>query len=383
MRDDFSKFYAVTDEKFKSEDFNNNVKKDNQLQTKGIEVGHIFYFGDKYSKPMNCSVDSKDGKKIFVKMGSYGIGVSRLVAAIIEAKFSNEKMKWPREVSPFDVVIIPVINKNDNSNVQKAKILYKSLIEKGIDVLFDDIDENISKKIVNSVSLKEFDKIIEIGPGKGALTKYLFEFSDKLILIEYDTESVDFIKSSYKKHNPNIIKQDFLKYNLKDVLSQTSKNLIIGNFPYNISSQIIFKILENYLLVGNLIGMFQKEVAERIISKPNSKEYGIVSVRTQLLYDVKILFDVSPNVFFPKPRVNSSVISMTRKKDININFDLKLFDRLVKLSFQQRRKKIKNSLKKLDIKENILEDSIFDLSPEQLSVNDFIRLTQKISNETI
>ena len=166
-------------------------------------------------------------------------------------------------------------------------------------------------------------------------------------------------------------------------MSQTSKNLIIGNFPYNISSQIIFKILENYLLVSNLVGMFQKEVAQRIISKPNSKEYGIISVKTQLLYDVKILFDVSPNVFFPKPRVNSSVISMTRKKNININFDLKLFDRLVKLSFQQRRKKIKNSLKKLDIKENILEDSIFGLRPEQLSVNDFIRLTQKISNETI
>jgi len=245
------------------------------------------------------------------------------------------------------------------------------------------IDENISKKIVNAVNLKEFDKIVEIGPGKGALSKYLFDFSDKLILIEYDTESVEFIKSSFKKHNPNIIKKDFLKYNLKDVLTQTSKNLIIGNFPYNISSQIIFKILENYLLVGNLIGMFQKEVAERIISKPNSKEYGIISVKTQLLYDVKILFDVSPNVFFPKPRVNSSVISLTRKKNININFDLKLFDRLVKLSFQQRRKKIKNSLKKLDIKENILEDSIFGLRPEQLSVNDFIRLTQKISNETI
>ena len=166
-------------------------------------------------------------------------------------------------------------------------------------------------------------------------------------------------------------------------MSKTRKNLIIGNFPYNISSQIIFKILENYLLVSNLVGMFQKEVAERIISKPNSKEYGIISVRTQLLYDVKILFDVSPNVFFPKPRVNSSVISMTRKKNININFDLKLFDKLVKLSFQQRRKKIKNSLKKLDIKENILEDTIFGLRPEQLSVNDFIRLTQKISNETI
>ena len=245
------------------------------------------------------------------------------------------------------------------------------------------IDENISKKIVYAFNLREFDKIVEIGPGKGALSKYLFDFSDKLILVEYDTESVEFIKSSFKKHNPNIVKKDFLKYNLKDVLTQTSKNLIIGNFPYNISSQIIFKILENYSLVDNLIGMFQREVAKRIISKPNSKEYGIISVKTQLLYDVKILFDVSPNVFFPKPRVNSSVISLTRKENININFDLKLFDKLVKLSFQQRRKKIKNSLKKLDIKENILEDSIFGLRPEQLSVNDFIKLTQKISNETI
>ncbi|MDA0330981.1 MAG: 16S rRNA (adenine(1518)-N(6)/adenine(1519)-N(6))-dimethyltransferase RsmA [Bacteroidetes bacterium] len=244
-------------------------------------------------------------------------------------------------------------------------------------------DENISKKIVTALSINEFDKIVEIGPGKGALTKYLFEFSDKLILIEYDVEYVKFIKSSYKKYNPNIIKQDFLKFNLRDVLSLNNKNLIIGNFPYNISSQIIFKVLDNYLLVDDLIGMFQKEVAERIISKPNSKEYGIISVKTQLLYNVKILFDVSPNVFFPKPKVNSSVISMSRKKNININFDIKLFDRLVKLSFQQRRKKIKNSLKKLDLKESILEDSIFDLRPEQLSVNEFIRLTQKISNEAI
>ena len=105
MRNDFSKFYAVTDDKFKVEDFDKNVKKNDQVETKGIEVGHIFYFGDKYSKPMNCAVDTKDGKKTFVKMGSYGIGVSRLVAAIIEAKYLNDKMKWPKSVSPFDVVI--------------------------------------------------------------------------------------------------------------------------------------------------------------------------------------------------------------------------------------------------------------------------------------
>tara|TARA_A100001011_G_scaffold18357_1_gene18896 strand:- start:18991 stop:20304 length:1314 start_codon:yes stop_codon:yes gene_type:complete len=146
MRNDFSKFYAVTDDKFKSEEFNKNVKKSDQIETKGIEVGHIFYFGDKYSKPMKCAVDAKDGKKTFVKMGSYGIGVSRLVAAIIEAKYLNNKMKWPKAVSPYDVVIIPSINKNDNSNLEKAYTIYQKLKEKDIDVLLDDVEENISNK---------------------------------------------------------------------------------------------------------------------------------------------------------------------------------------------------------------------------------------------
>ena len=116
------------------------------MQTKGIEVGHIFYFGDKYSKSMNCSVDSRDGKKTFVKMGSYGIGVSRLVAAIIEAKYVNEKMKWPISISPFDSVIIPAVNKNDQSNMTKALKIYKELKKKGIDVLLDDADDNMANK---------------------------------------------------------------------------------------------------------------------------------------------------------------------------------------------------------------------------------------------
>jgi len=146
MREEFSNFYAVTDDKFKKEEFDKNVKKSDQLQTKGIEVGHIFYFGDKYSKPMNCSVDSKEGKKTFVKMGSYGIGVSRLVAAIIEAKYNDDKMKWPKSVSPFDVVIIPSFNKNDDTNLKKAMSLYHELKKNGVDVLVDDIDENISNK---------------------------------------------------------------------------------------------------------------------------------------------------------------------------------------------------------------------------------------------
>ena len=186
MRDNFSKFYAVTDDKFKLEDFDKNVKKGDQLQTKGIEVGHIFYFGDKYSKPMKCSVDSKDGKKTFVKMGSYGIGVSRLVGAIIEAKYLNEKMKWPKSVSPFEVVIIPAINKNDNLNLDKAKIVYKELKAKGIDVLLDDVDENISNKFKKHDLLGIPFQII-IGSKS---TKDQFEFKE----IDKDSQMLDLSK---------------------------------------------------------------------------------------------------------------------------------------------------------------------------------------------
>ena len=146
MRRDFSSFYSVTDEKFSEEEFNKKVKKENQISTKGIEVGHIFYFGDKYSKPLNCLVDHKEGKKVPVKMGSYGIGVSRLVGAIIEAKYNNETMKWPKSISPFDVVIIPSINKNNQECLIKAHKIYKDLKKYNIDALLDDVDENMSTK---------------------------------------------------------------------------------------------------------------------------------------------------------------------------------------------------------------------------------------------
>ena len=146
MRNDFTSYYAATDDKFKEEDFNKNVKKENQIKTKGIEVGHIFYFGDKYSKPLNCVVDHQEGKKISVKMGSYGIGVSRLVGAIIESKYNDNIMKWPKSVSPFDVVIIPNINKNNKDSLNKALLAYKELKKNNIDVLLDDVDENMSSK---------------------------------------------------------------------------------------------------------------------------------------------------------------------------------------------------------------------------------------------
>ena len=146
MRSDFSKVYAATDEKYNKNEFDLKVKKSDQVITKGIEVGHIFYFGDKYSKPMNCLIDTQEGKKHNVKMGSYGIGVSRLVAAIIEAKFENNVMKWPKAISPFDVVIIPNITKNNKENLEKGLNIYNKLKEQNIDVLLDDVDENMSSK---------------------------------------------------------------------------------------------------------------------------------------------------------------------------------------------------------------------------------------------
>ncbi len=153
LRSKYDKYYAVTDDKFKKEDFEKNVKKENQLITKGIEVGHIFYFGDKYSKPLKCSVDLQDGKKVDVKMGSYGIGVSRLVAAIIEAKFNDNIMKWPKAVTPFEVAILPSLQKNDKSNFLKAEKIYNFLAKHKIDVILDDTDEHLSAKF------KKFDLI--------------------------------------------------------------------------------------------------------------------------------------------------------------------------------------------------------------------------------
>ena len=149
LRKKYEKFYAVTDEKFDKNDFEKKVPENNRLTTKGIEVGHIFYFGNKYSKPLNASVDLPGGKKDFVKMGSYGVGVSRLVGAIIEAKYNekDEVMKWPLSVAPYEVAVIPLINKNETSNLEKAKNIYNVLKSKNIDVILDDTDENFSSKM--------------------------------------------------------------------------------------------------------------------------------------------------------------------------------------------------------------------------------------------
>jgi prolyl-tRNA synthetase len=194
LRKKYDKFYAVTDDKFKKETFEKMVKKENQLITKGIEVGHIFYFGDKYSKPLKCSVDLQDGKKVDVKMGSYGVGVSRLVGAIIEAKYKNNIMKWPNSISPFEVVLIPSLQKNDKTNYFKAEKIYNYLMKNNIEVLFDDTDEHLSAKF------KKFDLIgipyqIILG-SKSSDEKFEFKEIDK----KTENLSIEEIKNKLLKN---------------------------------------------------------------------------------------------------------------------------------------------------------------------------------------
>ncbi len=193
MRKEFTSFYAVTDEKFNKDEFDKSVNKSNQITTKGIEVGHIFYFGDKYSKPLNCFVDSQEGKKNSVKMGSYGIGVSRLVGAIIEAKYNKDIMKWPKSVSPFDVVIIPSISKNNTENLTKANKIYQELKKQNIDVLLDDINENMSAKFKKHDLIGVPYQIIIGSKSKGD------QFEFKEINGESNTLSLSEIKQKIKK----------------------------------------------------------------------------------------------------------------------------------------------------------------------------------------
>jgi 16S rRNA (adenine1518-N6/adenine1519-N6)-dimethyltransferase len=237
-------------------------------------------------------------------------------------------------------------------------------------------DENIARKIVESLSISNYSNVLEIGPGTGVLTKYLIEKKINLKLVEIDKDSVNFLKSNLQIDPLIILENDFLKLQLDDVF--TDKFAIIGNFPYNISTQIIFKALEYKNLIPELIGMFQKEVAERICEKKGSKKYGILSVLTQAYYDTEYLFSVPPSVFTPPPKVVSAVIKLVRKKQTEINYNEKLFFKVVKQSFQQRRKTLRNSLKTFNLTDILREDTIFDLRPEQLSVKEFIHLTDLI-----
>ena len=245
-------------------------------------------------------------------------------------------------------------------------------------------DENVAKNIAESLIINAPTDVLEIGPGMGVLTKYLLQNPDiNLKAVELDTESVEYLQKNYPALRENIISADFLKLNLKDIFS--GQFFIIGNFPYNISSQIFFKMLDNKNQIPQLSGMIQKEVAERMAAKPGSKTYGILSVLLQAYYDIEYLFTVHEHVFTPPPKVKSAVIRMTRNDVQKLDCNEVLFKTVVKTAFNQRRKQMRNSLKVLinsrdgapPVSTNL---PIFDKRPEQLSVQQFVELTNMIEN---
>jgi 16S rRNA (adenine1518-N6/adenine1519-N6)-dimethyltransferase len=243
-------------------------------------------------------------------------------------------------------------------------------------------DETIAAAIGDTLSFSGYENVLEIGPGMGVLTKYLLEKPASVYVIEIDTESVAYLDKHYPKLHGKIISKDFLKYNINEVFEGNSF-AITGNFPYNISTQIVFRCLELREQVPEFSGMFQKEVAERICSKKGSKVYGILSVLVQAFYDAEYLFTVDEYVFNPPPKVKSGVLRLRRKIDYHLPCNEKLFFSVVKTGFQQRRKTLRNSLKSFNLSDNLKEDGIFDLRPEQLSVEQFIALTQKIEANAV
>lgn len=240
-------------------------------------------------------------------------------------------------------------------------------------------DESIAQDIADSLTLQGYDKVLEIGPGMGVLTKYLLEKDIETFVIEIDTESVEYLNAHYPKLHGHVISEDFLKYNILNTMGD-SPFAIIGNYPYNISTQIVFRTLELRDRIPEFSGMFQKEVAERICEKKGSKAYGILSVLVQAFYDAEYLFTVPEHVFNPPPKVKSGVLRLRRKENYHLPVDEKMFFGVVKAAFNQRRKTLRNSLKSYINSDILKEDSIFDLRPEQLSVEQFITLTQKLAN---
>ncbi len=243
-------------------------------------------------------------------------------------------------------------------------------------------DENIAKAIAETLSETGYDDVLEIGPGMGVLTKYLLQKNYNTFVIEIDSESVTYLSENYPKLNNKIISEDFLKYNINEVF-HNKPFAIIGNFPYNISTQIVFKTLELRHQIPEFAGMFQKEVAERICEKKGTKAYGILSVLVQAFYDAEYLFTVNETVFVPPPKVKSGVLRLRRKENFSLPCSEKLFFTVVKTAFQQRRKTLRNSLKTLNLSIALREEKMLDLRPEQLDVAQFIALTQKIEADGI
>lgn len=253
-------------------------------------------------------------------------------------------------------------------------------------------DLSIASRIADTVDACPQLPVLEVGPGMGVMTQYLVQKQRPVKVVEIDYESVEYLRRTYPDLEDNIIEDDFLKMHLERTF-QGSPFVLIGNYPYNISSQIFFKMLDYKELIPCCTGMIQKEVAERMAAGPGSKTYGILSVLIQAWYDVEYLFTVEPGVFNPPPKVRSAVVRLTRNETTDLGCDEKLFKRLVKTTFNQRRKTLRNNIKPLlsaleaestekpDFTE-LLADPIMQKRPEQLSVEDFINLTLRIQNTT-
>ncbi len=240
-------------------------------------------------------------------------------------------------------------------------------------------DLNIAQKIADTLSLVNYKKVVEIGAGMGVLTQFLLKKDTEVYVVEIDKESVAYLEAHYPELRGKIIADDFLKYDIAGYLREPFA--IIGNFPYNISTQIVFKLLELRDYVPEFSGMFQKEVAERICEREGSKTYGILSVLVQAFYEATYLFTVSEGVFNPPPKVKSGVLRLVRKPNYHLDCDEALFFTIVKTAFNQRRKTLRNSLKPLLTNESLKKNSIFDKRPEQLPWQDFVFITKEISRK--
>lgn len=242
-------------------------------------------------------------------------------------------------------------------------------------------DKNICKKIADGLLVNnKYKKVLEIGPGTGALTEFLLvrdEFETSVM--DIDKESIAYLETNITELSGRIHDQDFLKWDPTSIYGSESF-AVAGNFPYNISSQILFKILDHKDQIPEVVGMFQKEVAERVAEGPGSKAYGIISVLLQTFYDIEYLFTVSEHVFNPPPKVKSGVIRLIRNERNEIGCEYKFFVKVIKLAFNQRRKTLRNSLKQVLNESNMdKSDEIFNKRPEQLSVEDFIKLAERLS----
>lgn len=239
-------------------------------------------------------------------------------------------------------------------------------------------DLSVAQRIADTLLDYRETPVLEIGPGMGVLTQYLIADGHDLKVVELDTESVEYLNEHYPELDGRIISADFLKLNLTEIFGDR-EFCVIGNYPYNISSQILFKILDYKDQVPCCSGMFQREVAQRVAAHPGSKTYGILSVLLQAWYDIEYLFTVPEHVFNPPPKVKSGVIKLTRNSVTDLGCDEKLFKTVVKTSFGQRRKTLRNSLRSMVQNDaEVLQNPIFAMRPEQLSVAQFIELTNII-----